>query len=66
MTNEIDKLKALAIKHYKIDGGEMLETFGESDYADLIEYAGTAKAAWALHLRITEARREAGGFHEEF
>jgi hypothetical protein len=26
----------------------------------------TAAAAWAWHLRITEARREAGGYYESF
>ena len=66
MTTEIDKLKTLANKQYEIDGGEMLETFSESDYAELIAECGTAESAWALHLRITEARREAGGFYEAF
>lgn len=66
MTNEIDKLKALAIEHYETDGGEMCETFDASDYADLIAERKTAESAWAWHLRITEARREAGGFYESF
>lgn len=66
MTNEIENLKALAVDQYEIDGGEMLETFDLADYAELIEAHKTAVAAWAWHLRITEARREAGGFYESF
>ena len=66
MQNEIENLKALASNQYEIDGGEMLETFGLADYAELIETHKTATAAWAWHLRITEARREAGGFYESF
>ena len=66
MTNEIENLKALANDCYEIDGGEMLETFGATDYAELIAEHKTAAAAWEWHLRITEARREAGGFYESF
>jgi len=66
MQNEIDKLKALAVDQYETDGGEMLETFSADDYAELIAEHRTATAAWAWHLRITEARREAGGFYESF
>jgi hypothetical protein len=44
----------------------MLETFDAADYADLISEHKTAAAAWAWHLRITEARREAGGYYESF
>lgn len=66
MKTEIDKLKTMAIDHYEIDGGEMCETFGAADYAELIEECKTAAAAWAWHLRITEARREAGGYYESF
>ena len=66
MTNQIEALKTMAIKNYETDGGVMAETFGATDYADLIEYCGTADAAWAMHLRITEARRESGGFYESF
>jgi hypothetical protein len=32
----------------------------------LIAEFKTATAAWAWHLRITEARREAGGYYESF
>jgi len=66
MQTEIDKLKTLATEQYEIDGGEMLETFDASDYAELIAERKTAEAAWAWHLRITEARREAGGYYESF
>jgi hypothetical protein len=66
MQNEIDKLKTMAIDHYEIDGGEMRETFDAADYAELIAEFKTAAAAWAWHLRITDARREAGGFYESF
>jgi hypothetical protein len=66
MQNEIDILKSLANEQYEIDGGEMLETFDTSDYAELIAEHKTAAAAWAWHLRITEARREAGGYYESF
>ena len=66
MQNEINKLKTLAVDQYETDGGEMLETFDASDYADLIAEHKTATAAWAWHLRITEARREAGGYYESF
>jgi len=66
MQTEIDKLKTMAVDHYEIDGGEMLETFDAADYADLIAEFKTATAAWAWHLRITDARREAGGFYESF
>ena len=66
MQNEIDTLKSLATEQYEIDGGEMLETFDASDYAELIAEFKTAAAAWAWHLRITEARREAGGSYESF
>lgn len=66
MQNEIDKLKTLANEQYEIDGGEMLETFDAADYAESIAEHKTATAAWAWHLRITEARREAGGFYESF
>jgi hypothetical protein len=66
MQNEIDNLKTLATEQYEIDGGEMLETFDEADYADLIAEFKTATAAWAWHLGITEARREAGGYYESF
>ena len=61
MQTEIDKLKTLAVDHYETDGGEMLETFDAADYAELIAEFETATAAWAWHLRITDARREAGG-----
>jgi hypothetical protein len=66
MQTEIAKLQALALEHYAVDGGEMYECYDESDYADLIAECKTADAAWALHLRITEARREAGGYYEKF
>jgi hypothetical protein len=66
MTTELDKLKTLANDRYEIDGGEMLETFSASDYDELIAEHETAEAAWSWHLRITEARREAGGFYESF
>ena len=66
MQNEIENLKSLATEQYDVDGGEMLETFDASDYADLIAEFKTAAAAWAWHLRITEARREAGGYYESF
>ena len=66
MQTEIEKLKTLATEQYDADGGEMLETFGASDYAELIAERKTATAAWAWHIRITEARREAGGFYESF
>jgi hypothetical protein len=66
MQNEIDNLKTLANEQYEIDGGEMLETFDAADYAELIAEFKTATAAWAWHLRITEARREAGGYYESF
>lgn len=66
MKTEIDKLKTLATEHYETDGGEMLETFGAADYAELIAEHKTAAAAWAWHLRITDARREAGGYYESF
>jgi hypothetical protein len=66
MNTEIDKLKTLAADQYEIDGGEMLETFSADDYSELISEHKTAAAAWAWHLRITEARREAGGFYESF
>lgn len=66
MQTEIEKLKTLASEQYETDGGEMLETFDASDYAELIAERKTADAAWAWHLRITEARREAGGYYESF
>jgi hypothetical protein len=66
MQTEIDKLKTMATDQYEIDGGEMLETFDAADYVSEIAEHGTAAAAWAWHLRITEARREAGGFYESF
>jgi hypothetical protein len=66
MKNEIDNLKSLANEQYETDGGEMLETFDAADYAELIAEHKTAAAAWAWHLRITEARREAGGYYESF
>jgi hypothetical protein len=66
MQTEIEKLKILAVEQYETDGGEMLETSDASDYAKLIAEHKTAAAAWAWHLRITEARREAGGFYESF
>jgi hypothetical protein len=66
MQNEIDTLKSLATEQYEIDGGEMLETFDATDYAEMIAEHKTAVAAWAWHLRITEARREAGGYYESF
>ena len=66
MQNELDKLKAIALDQYDADGGEMAECFGEDDYIELIEKHKTAQAAWAWHMRITEARREAGGFYERF
>lgn len=66
MQNEIDNLKTLANEQYEIDGGEMLETFDAVDYVELIAEHKTATAAWAWHLRITEARRESGGFYESF
>ena len=66
MQTEIEKLKTLASEQYDADGGEMLETFDAADYAELIAECKTAAAAWAWHLRITDARREAGGFYESF
>ncbi len=66
MQTEINKLKTLAVEQYEIDGGEMLETFSDGNYSELIAERGTAEAAWEWHLRITEARREAGGFYEAF
>lgn len=66
MQTETEKLKTLAIEQYEIDGGEMCETFDAADYAELIAEFKTAAAAWAWHLGITEARREAGGYYESF
>ena len=66
MKTEVEILKSLALEHYSADGGVMYECFDESDYADLIAECKTAAAAWALHLRINEARREAGGYYEKF
>lgn len=66
MQTEIQNLKTLASEQYETDGGEMLETFDAADYADLIAEHKTATAAWAWHLHITEARREAGGYYESF
>lgn len=66
MQTEIQNLKTLASEQYDVDGGEMLETFDAGDYAELIAEHKTAVAAWAWHLRLTEARREAGGFYESF
>lgn len=66
MQNEIAKLQAIAIERYEIDGGEMLETFDEGDYTQLIAERGSAESAWDWHMQITEARREAGGFYESF
>jgi hypothetical protein len=63
---EIQKLKQMARDLYETDGGEMLECFSDTDYAQLIEQKGTAEKAWAFHLRILEAQREAGGFYESF
>jgi len=66
MNAQIEKLKAMALERYEIDGGEMFETFGDDDYAELIAEHKTAARAWKWHLRITEARREAGGYYESF
>lgn len=63
---EIDKLKQMARDRYEADGGEMFECFSAADYAQIIEEKGTAEKAWVWHLRIVEAQREAGGFHESF
>lgn len=66
MKTEVEILKSLALTNYAVDGGEMYECFDASDYADLIAECKTADAAWAYHLRITEARREVGGYYEKF
>lgn len=58
------KLRDMARAKYEEDGGEMLETFDTSDYSQAVMRHGSAEAAWADHMRITEARREAGGYYE--
>lgn len=65
MQDQLNKLKAIALDQYDADGGEMFECFDDADYLDLLE-GRTADEAWALHLRIVEASREAGGFYERF
>jgi hypothetical protein len=63
---EAAKLRQLAITNYVEDGGEMAECFDQSDYEREVLEQGSAEKAWAWNLRITEVRRENGGFYEAF
>jgi hypothetical protein len=63
---EAAKLRQLAINNYDKDGGEMAECFDQADYEREVAEQGGAEQAWAWNLRITEARREAGGYYEAF
>lgn len=61
---EIEKLKQMAIDKYAEDYGVMNECFDDADYAEAIAKDGTAEAAWAWHIRIVEAQREAQACYE--
>lgn len=63
-TNEIAKLKQMAIDKYAEDYGVMCECFDSQDYIDDIVKYGTAEAAWVFHVRCVEAQRETQACYE--
>ena len=63
---QIKELERIAIDRYEQDGGIMAECYGHAELAEMIDAEGGIDAAWAMHMRITEARREAGGYYERF
>ena len=63
---QINELSELAITKYEEDGGVMHECFSTEDKAKLIDAEGSVAAAWAMHIRINEANREAYGYYEKF
>lgn len=63
---QIKELAELAITKYEEDGGVMHECFSTEELAELIDAEGSVAAAWAWHIRINEARREAYGYYEKF
>jgi hypothetical protein len=63
---QIKELAALSLARYEEDGGVMYECYGPQDRAELIDAEGGVEAAWASHIRINEARREAYGYYEKF
>jgi len=63
----IEALKAMAIEKYEEDGGEMCECFSDADVAELLDAeGGSVEKAWAFHMRIVGANREAYGYYEKF
>lgn len=58
MINQVDLLKAMAIKLYHLDGGEMHECTSHAEYVALIAEHGTAEAAWAYELQAHLDREE--------
>ena len=63
---QIKELEQIARDRYEQDGGIMFECCGPDDLAEMIDAEGGVDEAWAMHMRITEARREAGGYYERF
>jgi hypothetical protein len=61
---QIGLLMKMANDNYERDGGTMLETFGEQDFAREIAEHGTAAKAWAFHTRVVDAKRESQGANE--
>lgn len=62
---ESNKLRELALKNYDIDEGVMYECTDEEGYQAMVKEYGSADAAWAAHIDILPARREAGGYYEK-
>jgi hypothetical protein len=64
---QIKTLQQISIDRYEDDGGIMYECFDRAELAELIDAQdGDVEAAWKYHMRITEARRESGGYYEKF
>jgi hypothetical protein len=55
---QIARLQQYANELYEVDGGEMRETYTDTDYAGAIAQHKTAKAAWDYHIQTWNSRKE--------
>ena len=61
---EVAKLREIAEQRYSEDGGVMAECWDAASYEAAIRKDGTAEAAWAFHLRVVDANKEACAYYE--
>jgi hypothetical protein len=58
MIDQADLLRAMALKYYDLDGGEMFECTSREEYRELIREHGSAEAAWNAELEGHKLRRD--------